>query len=131
MFWWSFIRCKMEVHKVESYVWGFHIYANIWSPTFGNVLNCERESRNPSDLYAVTIKNGASVINGSFVVAYRNCTSLEKPFPTQIAVHRKLVCWQLPLFFESTEVSVLSCSLSLSFKNFNNAMLHELIRHKY
>ena len=52
----------MEVHKVESCVQGFHIYANIWSPTVGDVLNCERECRNPSDLYAVAIKNGASVI---------------------------------------------------------------------
>ena len=28
----------------------------------GDVLNCEQESENPNDSYAVTIKNGASVI---------------------------------------------------------------------
>jgi len=52
----------MEVHKVKSCVRGFHIYGNIWSPNVGDVLNCERESRNPSGLYVVAIKNGASVI---------------------------------------------------------------------
>jgi len=36
---------------------------SIFMPIFGaQPLNCERESRNPSDLYAVAIKNGASVI---------------------------------------------------------------------
>ena len=41
---------------------GYHIYGDIWSPNVGDILNCEQESGNPNDLYAIAIKNGASVI---------------------------------------------------------------------
>lgn len=38
------------------------MYADIWTPSVGEVLICERESGNPSDLYAVAIKKGGEVI---------------------------------------------------------------------
>ena len=52
----------MEVHEVESCVRGYHIYSDIWNPDVGDILNCERESGNRIDSYAVAIKSGASVI---------------------------------------------------------------------
>ena len=52
----------MEVHEVEYCVQGYHIYGDVWTPNVGDLLNCDRESGNPNDLYAVAIKNGASMI---------------------------------------------------------------------
>ena len=51
-----------EVHEVESCVRGYHIYGDSWTPNVGDLLYCERESGNLNDVYAVAIKNGASVI---------------------------------------------------------------------
>ena len=51
----------MDTHEVVSCVRGYHIYGNIWIPSVGDLLSCERESGNLNDLYAVAIKNGASM----------------------------------------------------------------------
>ena len=51
-----------EVHKVESCVRGFHVYGDIWTPNVGDLLDCEQESGNLNDAYAVAIKNGVNVI---------------------------------------------------------------------
>ena len=45
------------MHEVESCVRG---YPDIWNPDVGDILNCERESGNRIDSYAVAIKSGAS-----------------------------------------------------------------------
>ena len=52
----------METHEVVSCVRGFHVYGDIWTPSVGEILICERESENPSDLYAVAIKKGSEVV---------------------------------------------------------------------
>ena len=51
-----------EVHEVESCVRGFHVYGDIWTPNVGDLLDCEQESGNLNDAYAVAIKNGVNVI---------------------------------------------------------------------
>ena len=73
----------------------------------GRLLSCERESGNLNDLYAVAIKNGASM-DCNTLVTFLLAASTS--------------------FIESNEVLVLLYSLSLSLMNFNNAMLHELIQ---
>ena len=52
----------MDTHAVTSSVRGFHVYADVWTPSVGEILICERESGNPSDLYAVAIKKGMEVV---------------------------------------------------------------------
>ena len=52
----------MEVDEVMSCVRGCYIYSDIWNPNVGDILNCEWESGNPIDSYAVAIKSGVSVI---------------------------------------------------------------------
>ena len=47
---------------VTSSVRGFHAYADVWTPSVGEILICERESGNPSDLYAVAIKKVSKVV---------------------------------------------------------------------
>ena len=56
------LRVKMDTHVVTSSVRGFHVYADVWTPSVGEILICERESGNPSDLYAVAIKKGSEVV---------------------------------------------------------------------
>ena len=48
--------------KVLPCVQDCYIYSDIWNPNAGDVLNCEWESGNPIDSYAVAIKSGVSVI---------------------------------------------------------------------
>ena len=56
------MEIKMESYEVGSYVRGFHVYGNVWTPSIGEILVCERKDGNPSDLYAVAIKKGGKVI---------------------------------------------------------------------
>ena len=53
---------KMDTHVVTSSVRGFHVYADVWTPSVGEILICKRESGNLSDLYAVAIKKGSKVV---------------------------------------------------------------------
>ena len=48
--------------EVLSCVRDCYIYSDIWNPNVGDILNCEWESGNPIDSYAVAIKSGVSVI---------------------------------------------------------------------
>jgi len=43
-------------HGIDSCVRGFHVYSNRWTPALGEILECEIEDGNASDLYAVAIK---------------------------------------------------------------------------
>ena len=52
----------MEIHEVVSCIRGFHIYGDTWTPSVGEILICERESGNASDLYAMAIKKGSEVV---------------------------------------------------------------------
>ena len=98
----------MDTHEVVSCVRGYHIYGNIWTPSVGDLLSCERESGNLNDLYAVALKNGRASMDCNTLVTFLLAASTS--------------------FVESNEVLVLLYSLSLSLINFNNAILHELIQ---
>ena len=39
----------------ESCIRGYHVYGAVWSPTSGERLYCERETRNLEDPYAVSV----------------------------------------------------------------------------
>ena len=52
----------METYEVTSCVRGFHVYGDVWTPSVGEILICEKEDGNPSDLYAVAIKKGGEAI---------------------------------------------------------------------
>ena len=52
----------METHEVASCVRGFHVCSDVWTPSVGEILICERESGNFSDSYAVAIKKGGEVV---------------------------------------------------------------------
>ena len=41
---------------------GFHIYKDVWNPTIGEVLFCERDIGNSHDTFAVAIKNSSKVV---------------------------------------------------------------------
>ena len=54
--------CRPTTFSFESFITGHHIYKDIWSPTLGEKLVCEREHGNPHDKYAISVvKNGAIV----------------------------------------------------------------------
>ena len=40
----------------------FFVYKKVWAATVGEVLVCEREPKNPSDRYAVAVKNEGTII---------------------------------------------------------------------
>ena len=52
----------MEEHVVHSSVRGHHIYKDIWTPAFGEVLTCTQELTNVHDIYAVAMKRGANIV---------------------------------------------------------------------
>ena len=40
---------------IASCVRGYHEYSSIWEPFIGEELQCDRETANPHDLYAVSV----------------------------------------------------------------------------
>ena len=50
---------SLEVH---SYVRGYHVYQDIWSPRIGEVLPLEREPDNSEDKFAVAIVRRSRVV---------------------------------------------------------------------
>ena len=48
-------RMDVREFECESCIRGYHVYKEIWNPTVGEHLICERESLNPSDRYAVAV----------------------------------------------------------------------------
>ena len=46
----------MEEWQINSSVMGFHEYKNVWTPEIGQMLQCEMQSENPLDKYAVAVK---------------------------------------------------------------------------
>ena len=45
-----------------SCVRGYHVYKDIWNPTVGETLNCEREARNAQDPYAVCLNKDDNTV---------------------------------------------------------------------
>ena len=44
---------------IELCVRGYHVYKDIWEAAIGELLPCERETRNTKDRYAIAVKNFA------------------------------------------------------------------------
>ena len=47
---------------LELCVRGYHLYKNIWEAAIGEELQCERETRNTKDRYAVAVKKDGMVV---------------------------------------------------------------------
>lgn len=47
-----------------SCIHGYHIYKDVWDPSVGETVNCERESGNSADRYAVALRKADGVIVG-------------------------------------------------------------------
>ena len=48
---------KEKEYQIESFVMGYYVYRNIWSPKEKDILNTEIEPSNVMDKFAVVIKN--------------------------------------------------------------------------
>ena len=48
--------------SLTTAVRGFHVYKNVWEPTIGEVLSCEKDNGNSHDMFAVAIKNSSEVV---------------------------------------------------------------------
>ena len=62
---------RTEKYTFKSYVRGFHVYQEIWTPVIGEFLECSHEPRNVED------KNAIAVIKDGTVVGHLSrCFSL-------------------------------------------------------
>ena len=48
----------MSSYWVESCIWGFHIYEEVWTPFIGERLGCAGERSNREDPFAIAMKRG-------------------------------------------------------------------------
>ena len=48
--------------EVVSYVKGYHVYKTLWNPLMGESLQCEGQSDNPIDKYAVCVKKDKKIV---------------------------------------------------------------------
>ena len=46
----------------ESVIRGHHVYKAIWTPVVGEILNLQQEIGNSHDLFATTVKKGATIV---------------------------------------------------------------------
>ena len=53
---------KEKEYQIESFVMGYHVYRNIWSPKEIDILNTEIEPSNLMDKFAVVIKNNTTTV---------------------------------------------------------------------
>ena len=56
------IRLKMSSYRMESFIQGFHIYKEVWTPFIGERLGCAREKSNREDPFAVAMKRGTETV---------------------------------------------------------------------
>ena len=52
----------MEKFFERNCIRGYQVYKKVWAATVGEALVCEREPKNPSDRYAVVVKNEGTII---------------------------------------------------------------------
>ena len=57
-----------------SFIRGYHIYKDTWTPTIGEELNCEVEPNNKFDKYAVCVKNDSHIVGHMPREISRICT---------------------------------------------------------
>ena len=53
---------KEKEYQIESFVMGYYVYRNIWSPKEKDILNTEIELSNVMDKFAVVIKNNTITV---------------------------------------------------------------------
>ena len=53
---------KEKEYQIESFVMGYHMYRNIWSPKEKDILNTQIEPSNVMDRFAVVIKNNTTTV---------------------------------------------------------------------
>ena len=51
-----------EPFEVESVVWGYHFYKDVWAAVVGTTLPCQQERFKPHDSYTVAMINGDVVV---------------------------------------------------------------------
>ena len=52
----------MYSSSLTTAVRGFHVYKDVWEPSIGEVLSCERDIGNNHSTFAVAIKNSSEVV---------------------------------------------------------------------
>jgi len=57
----------MEVLAISSAVCGFHVYKDIWKPSTGDKLACERELDNCFDKFAIKVVNKGETVGHSYM----------------------------------------------------------------
>ena len=55
-------QTEMEVLAISSAVCGFHVYKDIWKPSIGDKLACEREFDNCFDKFAIKVVNNGETV---------------------------------------------------------------------
>ena len=53
---------KEKEYQIESFVMGYHVYRNIWSPKEKDILTTEIEPGNVMDKFAMVIKNNTTTV---------------------------------------------------------------------
>ena len=61
----------MKVLAISSAVRGFHVYKDIWKPSIGDKLACEREFDNCFDKFAIKVVNNGEPRKFSKIAWYR------------------------------------------------------------
>ena len=56
------IRLKMSSYRMESYIQGFYIYKEVWTPFIGERFGCTRERSNREDPFAFAMKRGTETV---------------------------------------------------------------------
>ena len=52
----------MMTFTFSSCVRGYHVYKDVWNPSVGETVNCEREGRNPEYPYAVALRKDGIIV---------------------------------------------------------------------
>ena len=68
------ITFRATILNSISCVRGYHQYKDIWDPVVGEMLNCERENRNPQGPYAVDVKEVGITVGHVLRVILCICT---------------------------------------------------------
>ena len=53
---------NLQVFEIDSYVRGYHVYMDVWSPVIGETLLVKREPSNVKDQHAVAIVKEDAVV---------------------------------------------------------------------
>ena len=79
----------MMTFMLSSCVRGYHVYRDIWNPSVGETVNCEREGRNPEDSYTVALQKDDIIVGHYFMCVHIIfkawwCNSLHSNWPKKV-----------------------------------------------